>query len=77
MKESGDKRSKEKRRIFGEMLIQMIPTDPFPVPLFDESYKKDYNSNCYSERIISHNSKKPVHVDENKNVVFNKNWVFN
>lgn len=74
LKDMGCKNPTEKRRIFGEMVIQMMPTDLFPVPLFDDSYKI---LNKYNKPAISHHSKKPVHIDENQNVVFNKNWVFN
>lgn len=64
----------EKRFVFGEMKIQMTPAEAFPVSLFDDSYK---SQNTYNRTAFSHHNKKPVRVDENQNVIFNKNWVFN
>lgn len=61
-----------KRMVFGEMRIQMTPVEALPVPLF-ESYKK--SDNHFNRTNIRH--KNPVQNNENNNVVFNENWVFN
>lgn len=69
-----DLQPNEKRRIFGQMQIQMLPTDAIDVPLFDETYKTNNN---FLKHSLKHHQKKPFKRDENQNVIFDDNYIFN